>query len=149
MSASFFRLSRNFSDHQDRKVSTLSKNFPGCPKTIQKISRLSGNFTGYQELSGPSGKYPDYPESFQAIWKFSRLPGNFPDYPGNIQAIWKLSRLSKHFPDNPETFQTVQKFFTAISRDTRNTIYIDDPRIDNWSSILSISTINIDDPNIS
>ena len=111
VSKSFFRLSRNFSDHQDRKVSTLSKNFPGCPKTIQKISRLSGNFTGYQQLSGPSGKYPDYPESFQAIWKFSRLPGNFPDYPWNIQAIWKLSRLSRIFPGYLEIFQAIRKLF--------------------------------------
>ena len=79
VSKSFFRLSRNFSDHQDRKVSTLSKNFPGCPKTIQKISRLSGNFTGYQQLSGPSGKYPDYPKTFQAIRKLSGPSGNFPD----------------------------------------------------------------------
>ena len=104
VSISFFRLSRNFSDHLDtfqviQKFSTLSRNFPGYPETfwtIRKISRLSGNFRGN-------------PEVFRIIWKISMLPGNCPDYPENIQTIQNLSRLSKNFPDNPETFQTIWK----------------------------------------
>ena len=39
--------------------------------------------------------FPIHPETFQTIWKLSRLSGNFPDY-------WKFSRLLGNFPDNGE-----------------------------------------------
>ena len=58
----------------------------------------------------PSGKYPDYPESFQSFRKISRLSGSFPDHPENIQPIRKLSRLSGNFPDNPENIWKFSKW---------------------------------------
>ena len=109
-----------------RKLSRLSRNFPGYPeifRIIRKISSLSGNFPGspetfqaIQKLSGSSGKYPAYSETFQAIWKLSRLSRNFPDHPETIQPIWKLSRLSGNFPDYPETFRTIRKIL-GLSED--------------------------------
>ena len=56
-----------------------------------------------------SGNFPDCQETFQAVWKFSRLNGNFPDWLETFQPVWKLSSLSGNFPDSPETFQTLQK----------------------------------------
>merc|ERR1712218_146753 len=55
-------------------------------------------FSGLSKLSGPSGKYSDYPETFQTIRKLSRLSG-------------KLSGPSRKYPDYPETFQAILKLF--------------------------------------
>ena len=67
-----------------------------------------------RKLSKTSGKYPDNPESFQAIWKFFRYTENFPDHLENIKT--KISRPCGDFPDNLETFRTVRKLPSAISR---------------------------------
>ena len=77
------------------------------------------NIKTIRKLSRPSGKYPDYPETFQAIRKLSRLSGNFPDHPENIQPIRKLSRLSGNFPDHPENIQPTRK----LSRLSGNFLY--------------------------
>ena len=63
-----FHAIRKLADHPEniqliRKISSLSRNFPGYPKTFQtirKISRLSGNF-------------PGYPKTFLIIQKISSL----------------------------------------------------------------------------
>ena len=80
------------------KFSRLSRNFPNHLENIRKLSRSSGNFR-------PSGKYPDYMETFQAIHKLSRPSRKYPDYPETFQTIWKSSRLSKDFPEGPEPSQ--------------------------------------------
>ena len=49
--------------------------------------------------------YSDYPETFQAIQKLSRLYRNFLDHLENIQTIRKLSGPSGNFPDGLETSQ--------------------------------------------
>ena len=67
------------------------------------MSRLSGNFSDYQE-------------NIQTIRKLARLCGNFQDHPENIQIIRKLSRLSGNLQGNPETFRTIRK----ISRPSGN-----------------------------
>ena len=79
--------------------------------SIQKLSRLSGNFQTIQKLSRPSGNFPDHPETFQTIQK--------------------LSRLSRNFPDNPETFQTVRKLPGAISRVMRKN-FSDTQKFSRW-----------------
>ena len=79
-------------------------------------------FQANQKLSEPSRSYPDYPETFEAIRKLSRLSGNFPgirklsrlsgnfpDHLENIQPIRKLFRLSRNFPDHPENIQPIRK----------------------------------------
>ena len=58
-------------------------------------------------------KYPDYPATFKAFPKFSRL------------SFQKLSNPSRNFPDYLETFQTIRKFsrlleiFQAIQKLSR------------------------------
>ena len=73
-----FRIIKKFQDHPKiiqtiKKLSGLSRNFPGYLETvwaIWKISRLYRNFPGHPDT-------PDYPKTFQ-------LSGNFPDNPENI-----------------------------------------------------------------
>ena len=59
------------------------------------------------------GNFRRYPDTFQIIWKMSRLSGIFPGY-------WKLSRLAGNFPDYPENIQILRKFQTIqkLSRQT-------------------------------
>lgn len=64
--------------------------------TVQKISRLSGHFSGYLG-------------SVQTVLKLSRLSGKFPVCLETFQTVWKLSKLSRNFPTCSETFQTVRK----------------------------------------
>ena len=40
-----------------------------------------------QKLSRPSGKYPDYPETFQAIWKLSGPSRKYSDYLEILQTV--------------------------------------------------------------
>ena len=61
--------------------------FPDYPESFQAI----------RKLFGPSGKYPDYPETFQAIRKFSRRSGNFPVQFQGLRA--KTFRTRKNFLD--------------------------------------------------
>ena len=65
----------------------------------------------FQTVFRPSGKYPDYMETFQAIHKLSRPSRKYPDYPETFQTIWKSSRLSKDFPEGPEPSQCNFKGF--------------------------------------
>ena len=51
------------------------------------------NFSGLSKLYGPSGKYPDYPETFQTIRKLFRPSVNFPDHLKTLKTIW-----SRNFP---------------------------------------------------
>ena len=84
------------------EISSLSGNFSGYPetfRTIRKISKLSKNFPGY------SGNFLDHPENIQTIRKLSRLFGNFLDHPEDIQTIRTLSGPSGNFPDGLETSQ--------------------------------------------
>ena len=97
---------------QRRKGYLLGK----LSKTFQRIFSVKG------KLSRPSGKYPDYLETFQAFRQLSRLSGNFPGYPEAFQVsgnfpgyleifriIRKISSLSGNFPGYPKTFQTILK----------------------------------------
>ena len=71
----------------------------------------------FPTISRQSGNCPDTLETFQTVWKLSRLSGNFSDFPDCLeffQTVWKLSRLSSNFPDCPETFQTVWKLSTLV-----------------------------------
>ena len=81
--------------------STLLHPYPDNPKTSQAIEKF---FRTIQKLSGLSGNFPGYPETFWTIWKIFRLSENFPDHPEIFQTVWKLpsaiSRVTrKNFPD--------------------------------------------------
>ena len=76
------------------------------PETFQAIWKLStpfGKYPGYPKTFQPIQK------TFRTIRKISRLSGNFSDYLENFletfQIIWKSSRLSKDFPEGPEPSQ--------------------------------------------
>ena len=58
-------------------------------QTIQKLSRLSGNFPAYPETFRIIRKYPAYLETFQAIRKCSGPPVKYPNYLKTFQAIQK------------------------------------------------------------
>ena len=47
----------------------------------KKLLTLSGNFLR------PSEYFPDCPETFQTLLKFSRLSKNFPEYPETFQTV--------------------------------------------------------------
>ena len=69
-----------------------------CNKTFQAIRKL---FWTIQKISGLSGKYSDYPETFRTIRKFSRRSGNFPVQFQGLRA--KTFRTRKNFPDGNAT----------------------------------------------
>ena len=73
-----------------------SKIFEDCLENYVTIKGFSGSTKTFQ--------IPDYPETFQIMWKLSRPIGNFPECPETFQFIWKLSRLSENFSDYPEIF---------------------------------------------
>ena len=81
-----------------KKISGLSRNFPGYPETfwtIRKISGLSGNFSGYPEtFLTVCKKYPDYPETFQATRKLFGPSGKYSDYLKTFRTIQKFSKHS-------------------------------------------------------
>ena len=96
-----------------RKKHGQTGNFPYCPETFHnviKICRLSGNFPDRQEnfqtvLSNHLETFKtDCLETFQTIWKLSRLSITF-------QTTWKVPILSENFPPCLETFSTVRKVF--------------------------------------
>ena len=53
------------------------------------------------KISSVSGNFPDNPENFQTIWKFSRRSGNFPVQFQGLRA--KTFRTRKNFPDGNAT----------------------------------------------
>ena len=72
-------------------------------------------FQAIRKFSRLSGNFPGYPETFRIILKISSLSGNFPGYLENIQTIWKFSRPSGNFPVQiqglrAKTFRTRKNF---------------------------------------
>ena len=69
----------------------------------------------------PSGNFPGYMKTLQAIWKLSRLYENFQGYMKTFQAIWKPSKPSGNFPCHLETSPQQEPHF---SRNLENFLQI-------------------------
>ena len=76
----------------------MSGNCQDCPEIFRTDLKLFSLLEIFQCL-----------ETFQTVWKLSRLCGKFADSLKTFQTLWKLSRLSANFPDSLETFKTIGK----------------------------------------
>ena len=95
---------------------------------VQGIACYPETFQAIRKFSGSSGKYPAYPETFQALRKLSRLSRNYTE---TFQAIRKISGQSGKYPDYLEIFQRVRKLPSAILRVTRKN-FPDAQKLSGW-----------------
>ena len=71
-----------------RIVSGLFRQFLDCPNSFQKNQNSSWIV---RTVSGLSGKFLDYPDSFWIVWKVSGLSGQFLDCPDSFWIVQTVS----------------------------------------------------------